>query len=89
MCLVTRSSLTCTLGGRHKKEVLVEGQSQLLLIREECGPPDAQVRAVHSTVLGNLSHAVFSFSSSKSLPMLLEFFLGFQLVIFGPLITYS
>ncbi|XP_023654667.2 arf-GAP with GTPase, ANK repeat and PH domain-containing protein 2 isoform X2 [Paramormyrops kingsleyae] len=29
-------------GGRHKKEVLVEGQSQLLLIREQCGPPDAQ-----------------------------------------------
>ncbi|XP_048839879.1 arf-GAP with GTPase, ANK repeat and PH domain-containing protein 2 isoform X2 [Brienomyrus brachyistius] len=29
-------------GGRHKKEVLVEGQSQLLLIREECGPPNAQ-----------------------------------------------
>ncbi|XP_023689497.1 arf-GAP with GTPase, ANK repeat and PH domain-containing protein 1 isoform X5 [Paramormyrops kingsleyae] len=29
-------------GGRYKKEVLVEGQSQLLLIREEAGPPDAQ-----------------------------------------------
>ncbi|KAM6976966.1 arf-GAP with GTPase, ANK repeat and PH domain-containing protein 2 [Aplochiton taeniatus] len=28
--------------GRHKKEVLVEGQSHLLLIREEAGPPDAQ-----------------------------------------------
>lgn len=31
-------------GGRFKKEVLVDGQSQLLLIREEAGPPDAQVR---------------------------------------------
>ncbi|XP_051948179.1 arf-GAP with GTPase, ANK repeat and PH domain-containing protein 1-like isoform X2 [Xyrauchen texanus] len=29
-------------GGRYKKEVLVEGQSQLLLIREESGPPNAQ-----------------------------------------------
>ncbi|KAG2467759.1 AGAP2 protein, partial [Polypterus senegalus] len=31
-------------GGRFKKEVVVEGQSHLLLIREEGGPPDAQVR---------------------------------------------
>lgn len=30
-------------GGRYKKEVLVDGQSYLLLIREECGAPDAQV----------------------------------------------
>ncbi|XP_069383572.1 arf-GAP with GTPase, ANK repeat and PH domain-containing protein 2 isoform X3 [Paralichthys olivaceus] len=29
-------------GGRFKKEVLVDGQSHLLLIREEAGPPDAQ-----------------------------------------------
>lgn len=29
-------------GGRFKKEVLVDGQSHLLLIREEPGPPDAQ-----------------------------------------------
>ncbi|KAL4655576.1 arf-GAP with GTPase, ANK repeat and PH domain-containing protein 2 isoform X1 [Arapaima gigas] len=29
-------------GGRYKKEVLIDGQSQLLLIREESGPPDAQ-----------------------------------------------
>ncbi|CAL9703592.1 unnamed protein product [Knipowitschia caucasica] len=29
-------------GGRFKKEVLVDGQSQLLLIREEPGLPDAQ-----------------------------------------------
>ncbi|XP_077428089.1 arf-GAP with GTPase, ANK repeat and PH domain-containing protein 2 isoform X6 [Vanacampus margaritifer] len=29
-------------GGRYKKEVLVDGQSYLLLIREESGPPDAQ-----------------------------------------------
>uniref|UniRef100_A0A7N8XE08 ArfGAP with GTPase domain, ankyrin repeat and PH domain 2 n=1 Tax=Mastacembelus armatus TaxID=205130 RepID=A0A7N8XE08_9TELE len=30
-------------GGRYKKEVLVDGQSHLLLIREEAGQPDAQV----------------------------------------------
>ncbi|XP_029574607.1 arf-GAP with GTPase, ANK repeat and PH domain-containing protein 2 [Salmo trutta] len=29
-------------GGRYKKEVLVDGQSHLLLIREEAGTPDAQ-----------------------------------------------
>ncbi|XP_061838453.1 arf-GAP with GTPase, ANK repeat and PH domain-containing protein 2 isoform X1 [Nerophis lumbriciformis] len=29
-------------GGRYKKEVLVDGQSYLLLIREETGQPDAQ-----------------------------------------------
>ncbi|XP_055022311.1 arf-GAP with GTPase, ANK repeat and PH domain-containing protein 2 [Boleophthalmus pectinirostris] len=29
-------------GGRFKKEVLVDGQSHLLMIREEPGPPDAQ-----------------------------------------------
>uniref|UniRef100_A0AAQ4PBB1 ArfGAP with GTPase domain, ankyrin repeat and PH domain 2 n=1 Tax=Gasterosteus aculeatus aculeatus TaxID=481459 RepID=A0AAQ4PBB1_GASAC len=29
-------------GGRYKKELLVDGQSNLLLIREENGPPDAQ-----------------------------------------------
>ncbi|XP_017291959.1 arf-GAP with GTPase, ANK repeat and PH domain-containing protein 2 isoform X2 [Kryptolebias marmoratus] len=29
-------------GGRYKKEVLVDSQSHLLLIREEAGPPDAQ-----------------------------------------------
>ncbi|CAB1315138.1 unnamed protein product, partial [Coregonus sp. 'balchen'] len=29
--------------GRYKKEVLVEGNSHILLIREETGPPDAQM----------------------------------------------
>ncbi|XP_068183660.1 arf-GAP with GTPase, ANK repeat and PH domain-containing protein 2 isoform X2 [Antennarius striatus] len=29
-------------GGRYKKEVMVDGQSHLLLIREEAGSPDAQ-----------------------------------------------
>ncbi|KAM4562264.1 arf-GAP with GTPase, ANK repeat and PH domain-containing protein 2 isoform 3-T3 [Odontesthes bonariensis] len=29
-------------GGRYKKEVLVDGQSNLLLIREEAGPPNSQ-----------------------------------------------
>lgn len=40
LLLVTLVSLS---GGRYKKEVLVDGQSHLLLIREECGSPDAQV----------------------------------------------
>ena len=29
--------------GRHKKEVCYDGQSHLLLIRNETGPPDLQV----------------------------------------------
>ncbi|KAK7813411.1 hypothetical protein U0070_007980 [Myodes glareolus] len=31
-----------TLGGRFKKEIVVDGQSYLLLIRDEGGPPEAQ-----------------------------------------------
>ena len=31
-------------GGRFKKEIVVEGQSYLLLIRDEGGPPELQVR---------------------------------------------
>ena len=32
------------LNGCHKKEVLVDGQSYLLLVRNETGSPDAQVK---------------------------------------------
>lgn len=38
--------LTCnisSLGGRFKKEIVVDGQSYLLLIRDEGGPPELQV----------------------------------------------
>jgi Arf-GAP/GTPase/ANK repeat/PH domain-containing protein 1/3 len=31
-------------GGRFKKEIVVDGQSYLLLIRDEGGPPELQVR---------------------------------------------
>lgn len=33
----------CVAGGRFKKEIVVDGQSYLLLIRDEGGPPEAQV----------------------------------------------
>ena len=33
--------------GRHKKEVIADGQSHLLLIRNETGPPDLQVSGKH------------------------------------------
>lgn len=33
----------CVTGGRFKKEIVVDGQSYLLLIRDEGGPPEAQV----------------------------------------------
>ena len=35
-------------GGRFKKEVVVDGQSFLLLIRDEGGPPELQVTPHHS-----------------------------------------
>lgn len=31
-------------GEQHKKEMLVDGQTHLVLIREEAGAPDAKVR---------------------------------------------
>lgn len=37
--LIVRS----VLGGRFKKEIVVDGQSYLLLIRDEGGPPELQV----------------------------------------------
>uniref|UniRef100_A0A8D2N3G6 ArfGAP with GTPase domain, ankyrin repeat and PH domain 1 n=1 Tax=Zonotrichia albicollis TaxID=44394 RepID=A0A8D2N3G6_ZONAL len=36
------SQLLCVAGGRFKKEIVVDGQSYLLLIRDEGGPPEAQ-----------------------------------------------
>ncbi len=33
-------------GGRFKKEVVVDGQSFLLLIRDEGGPPELQVSEI-------------------------------------------
>ncbi|GAA6068751.1 arf-GAP with GTPase, ANK repeat and PH domain-containing protein 1 isoform X2 [Tachysurus ichikawai] len=33
---------SCPAGGRFKKEIVVDGQSYLLLIRDEGGPPEAQ-----------------------------------------------
>uniref|UniRef100_UPI003AAAD497 arf-GAP with GTPase, ANK repeat and PH domain-containing protein 2 isoform X1 n=1 Tax=Centroberyx gerrardi TaxID=166262 RepID=UPI003AAAD497 len=48
-------------GGRYKKEVLVDGQSHLLLIREEAGPPDAQFSSWVDAVL-----LVFSLENEAS-----------------------
>ena len=38
-------------GGRFKKEVVVDGQSFLLLIRDEGGPPEIQVSSVYKPSL--------------------------------------
>lgn len=38
-------------GGRFKKEIVVDGQSYLLLIRDEGGPPEAQVSTLVSDFL--------------------------------------
>ncbi|XP_028654468.1 arf-GAP with GTPase, ANK repeat and PH domain-containing protein 2 isoform X3 [Erpetoichthys calabaricus] len=48
-------------GGRFKKEVVVEGQSHLLLIREEGGPPDAQFASWMDAVI-----FVFSLENESS-----------------------
>ena len=38
--------------GRHKKEVCYDGQSHLLLIRNETGPPDLQVFNILVIIMG-------------------------------------
>ena len=38
--------------GRHKKEVCYDGQSHLLLIRNETGPPDLQVFNILVMIMG-------------------------------------
>lgn len=38
-------------GGRFKKEIVVDGQSYLLLIRDEGGPPELQVSPPHGSQL--------------------------------------
>ncbi|XP_042200244.1 arf-GAP with GTPase, ANK repeat and PH domain-containing protein 1 [Callorhinchus milii] len=48
-------------GGRYKKEVNVDGQSHLLLIRDEGGPPDAQFSAWADAVI-----FVFSLENEQS-----------------------
>lgn len=52
--LKTADLSTTPSGGRYKKEVLVDGQSHLLLIREESGLPNAQV--LHVFVLSIKNH---------------------------------
>lgn len=42
--LMLSSSSSSSSGGRFKKEIVVDGQSYLLLIRDEGGPPELQVR---------------------------------------------
>lgn len=39
----SHGSTSAPAGGRFKKEIVVDGQSHLLLIRDEGGPPEAQV----------------------------------------------
>ncbi|XP_047450161.1 arf-GAP with GTPase, ANK repeat and PH domain-containing protein 2 isoform X2 [Mugil cephalus] len=56
-------------GGRYKKEVLVDGQSHLLLIREEAGPPDAQFSSWVDAVI-----LVFSLENEASFKDLYELY---------------
>ena len=41
-------------GGRFKKEVIIDGQSYLLLIRDEGGAPEMQVRTGKTCILDHL-----------------------------------
>ncbi|XP_041656176.1 arf-GAP with GTPase, ANK repeat and PH domain-containing protein 2 isoform X4 [Cheilinus undulatus] len=56
-------------GGRYKKEVLVDGQSHLLLIREEPGPPDAQFSSWVDAVI-----LVFSLENEASFQELYQYY---------------
>ncbi|XP_071443534.1 centaurin-gamma-1A [Hetaerina americana] len=72
-------------GGRFKKEVVVDGQSHLLLIRDEGGPPEAQFAAWVDAIVFVFSleneasfHAVYSyytqmahFRNSAEVPLIL------------------
>lgn len=42
-------------GGRFKKEIVIDGQSHLLLIRDEGGLPELQVRWVVGNLIANAS----------------------------------
>ncbi|XP_067449381.1 arf-GAP with GTPase, ANK repeat and PH domain-containing protein 2 isoform X1 [Thunnus thynnus] len=56
-------------GGRYKKEVLVDGQSHLLMIREEPGPPDAQFSSWVDAVI-----LVFSLENEASFQELYQLY---------------
>nr|XP_046253062.1 arf-GAP with GTPase, ANK repeat and PH domain-containing protein 2 isoform X2 [Scatophagus argus] len=56
-------------GGRYKKEVLVDGQSHLLLIREEAGSPDAQFSSWVDAVI-----LVFSLENEASFQELYQLY---------------
>ena len=50
-------------GGRFKKEVVVDGQSYLLLIRDEGGPPELQVRCWSKREIHRLNFLFFQFTA--------------------------
>ncbi|XP_024149334.1 arf-GAP with GTPase, ANK repeat and PH domain-containing protein 2 isoform X6 [Oryzias melastigma] len=56
-------------GGRYKKEVSVDGQSHLLLIREEAGPPDGQFSSWVDAVI-----LVFSLENEASFQELYQLY---------------
>ncbi|KAM9341857.1 arf-GAP with GTPase, ANK repeat and PH domain-containing protein 2 isoform 1-T1 [Pholidichthys leucotaenia] len=63
------SALEKPEGGRYKKEVVVDGQSHLLLIREEAGPPDAQFSSWVDAVI-----LVFSLENETSFQELYQLY---------------
>lgn len=58
-CFCFSLTLTSVTGGRFKKEIVVDGQSYLLLIRDEGGPPEAQVRSLLYSFLDLLTGISF------------------------------
>ena len=46
-------------GGRFKKEVVVDGQSYLLLIRDEGGPPELQVQYNIFCLIFNVANVIY------------------------------
>ena len=62
-------------GGRFKKEVVVDGQSFLLLIRDEGGPPELQVTPHHSGLKSKKQKCVI-FQTFLTFPRLVLIFLS-------------
>lgn len=47
-------------GGRFKKEIVLDGQSYLLLIRDEGGPPELQVSKQSSQLAGRQALSILN-----------------------------
>ena len=77
-------------GGRFKKEVVVDGQSYLLLIRDEGGPPELQVNRLHHTKINELHFGPHSFCYKLlAFLMIITYRFQLQMSMFFVILTYK